>query len=282
MIRRFLPLLILLFGLVGCRNKTAVTDKPVVTVSIEPQRWLLERLVGDRMEVRSLLGRGGNPESYEPAFGHLAALERSRAYMTVGNLGFESSIIEKVRANNPDLPIFCSSDSVELLHATHGEHDHGADPHVWSSARNMRLMAANMLRSLREIDPANAGFYTENFNRLALHIDSIDAACDSILAPVRGAAFMVWHPSLSYFARDYGLMQLSLGAEGKEHSVGETRRLIERMRETGAEVFLVQKDFDSSQAKSLAAEVRTAVIDPMNYDWDSEMLHTARSIAGND
>lgn len=266
----------------GCRNRAAVTERPLITVSIEPQRWLLERLVGNRMEVRSLLARGGNPESYEPTFSHLAALERSRAYLTVGNLGFEDAILEKVRANNPDLRIVCTSDSIELLHATHGDHDHGADPHVWSSAKNFRIMAENMLRSLREIDPEHAQEYNSNFIALAGLIDSVDARCDSLLAPLRGHAFMVWHPSLSYFARDYGLEQISLGAEGKEHSVDDTRALLNRMKSLDAEVFLVQKDFDSSRASSLAEGVRTVVIDPLNYDWDTEMLHTARAIAGRD
>lgn len=276
---RFLTILFLLLVLVGCRNDAA-TDKPIVTVSIEPQRWVAERIVGDRMDVRSLLGRGGNPESYEPAFSHLASLERSRVYLTVGNLGFEDAILQKVSTNNPDLKIVCTSDSIELLHATHGDHDHGADPHVWSSARNMRVMAGNMLRAISETDPKNAEIYKRNYDALVAHIDSVDRACDSILAPVKGGTFLVWHPSLSYFARDYGLTQLSLGAEGKEHSVSETRDLLTRVRDTGTDVFLVQKDFDSSQAKALSGELRTAVIDPMNYEWDTELLHTARSIAG--
>lgn len=279
MIRRFLPILIIFIGLVGCR-KEAATDKPIVTVSIEPLRWAAERLAGDKMEVHSLLGRGGNPENYEPAFSHLTSLEHSRVYMTVGNLGFEDAIRRRVEANNPDLRIVCTSDSIELIHATHGSQDHGADPHVWSSAANMRVMARNMLHVLCEIDPKNADTYQRNYERLAAHIDSVNAVCDSILAPMRGSTFVVWHPSLSYFARDYGLTQLSVGAEGKEHSVGETKELLDRVKETGAQVFLIQKDFDPSQARTLARELRTIVIDPMNYEWDTEMLHTARSIAG--
>ena len=276
---RFLTIVILLLVLVGCR-KDAVTDKPIVTVSIEPQRWAAERIVGDRMDVRALLGRGGNPESYEPAFSHLASLERSRVYLTMGNLGFEDAIVKKVSTNNPNLNIVCTSDSIELLHATHGDHDHGADPHVWSSAKNMRVVARNMLRAIIDADPQNADIYRRNYDALAAHIDSVDQACQSILEPVKGKTFLVWHPSLSYFARDYGLTQLSLGAEGKEHSVSETRNLLSRVREAGTDVFLVQKDFDSSQAKALSGELRTAVIDPMNYEWDTELLHTARSIAG--
>ena len=60
---------------VGCADPAA-RKIPVVSVSIEPQRWLLEQIVGDKMEVRSLMGNGGNPEHYEPTFSHLANLEK--------------------------------------------------------------------------------------------------------------------------------------------------------------------------------------------------------------
>lgn len=263
----------------GCRQRP--TSGQTLTVSIEPQRWLLEQIVGENFDVRALLGKGANPESYDPTFNDLASLESSRAYLTIGNLAFEDALTEKLRSNNPNLQIFCSSDSIPLLHATHGDHDHGTDPHVWSSARNMKQMARNMLSAVSALDPENAVEYQANFSRLSLRLDSVDSACDSILAPVSGSTFVVWHPSLSYFARDYGLTQLSLGAEGKEHSLSNTMALINKMKDSGARVFLIQKDFDASQAEVISREVKTSVIDPMNYDWDKELLHTARSIAAD-
>ncbi len=282
-LKKVILLTLLTLGFVGCRH-TVTTDKPVITVSIEPQRWLLEQIVGDRMEVQSLIGKGADPESYEPTFGNLALLERSRAYLTIGGLPFETSIVEKVQANCPELIVRNSSDSIDYILDTHGEthcgNCHSEDPHIWNSARNMRLIAAGMLKTLKEIDPDDSDYYEANFRRLTARIDSVDAACDSILSATPGASFMVWHPSLSYFARDYGLTQLALGLEGKEHTVGDARRLLEQMEQSGAQVFLIQKDIDPAKAQSLTDGVRTEVIDPMNYEWDREMVHTARSIAG--
>ena len=40
--------------------------RPVLTVSVEPQRALLESVVGDRFEVQTLLSSGANPETFEP------------------------------------------------------------------------------------------------------------------------------------------------------------------------------------------------------------------------
>lgn len=271
----------------GCRNKASHVSKPVITVSIEPQRWLLERIVGDKMEVRSLMARGGNPESYEPTFSHLSDLERSRAYLCVGNLGLETAIVDKVMANNPELPVINTSDSIMYIrdvHHRHPGHDTGVDPHVWSSAGNARIMAENMLRIVSELDPDNARTYTANFISLSETIDSVDAACDSIMSTMENRAFVVWHPSLSYFARDYGLQQIVLGAEGKEHSVSDTRDVIDRMARTGADVILVQKDFDSSQAEVISkkdgAAIRVETINPLEYEWDKELIRTAHAIAG--
>ncbi len=88
----------------GCRKDPAPGQ--TLTVSIEPQRWLLEQIVGDHFDVRALLGKGANPESYDPTFNDLASLESSRAYLTIGNLAFEDALTEKLRANNPNLQIF--------------------------------------------------------------------------------------------------------------------------------------------------------------------------------
>ncbi len=286
MIRKTLLMIFAAAGLVvgSCTHSTATDDaRPVVTVSIEPQRWLLERIVGDRMEVNTLMSRGGNPESYEPTFADLAKLESGNLYIAVGRLPFEKAIVAKVKANRPDLTVVDSSESVELITDDHG-HDHGVDPHVWSSAANAKVIAANMLDAVKNADPAGADFYERNYSGLLASIDSVDALCRDILSDAADETFIVWHPSLSYFARDYGLHQLSVGTEGKEHSVNDTRDIVSHIKEHGAKVFLVQKDFDTSKADVIAKsgdDMRVETINPLNYEWDRELVATARAIAGH-
>lgn len=273
----------------ACSGRSAEgADVATLTVSIEPQRWMLRQIVGDNFKVNTLLSNGANPESYEPTVSHIASLQRSAAYFCVGNLGFESSVVERVKANNPDLQISVTSDSISLIYDSHNcdghSHNHVADPHVWSSAQNAKIMARNMARTVCAIDPDNADLYAANLAKLLQRIDSVDQAVKEILAPCTGESFLIWHPSLSYFARDYGLHQLPLSAEGKESSVSATRRLVDRAAATGAHVFFIQKDFDSSQANVVArhgeASLRVVTINPLDYDWASQMLLTARAIAG--
>lgn len=277
----------------GCSDKKS--DRPVVTVSIEPQRFLLERIAGDKVDCASLLSAGANPETFEPTMANLMRIEKSAAYFQIGNTGFEQSVVEKVKANNPDLKIIDTSARVELLRGTHHHHhddadddnhdgDHEADeidPHIWSSAKNAIIIAENILNGLVEIDPDNAELYRKNFAALKAEIEALDAELATTLAPCRGQAFLVWHPSLSYFARDYGLKQISVGSEGKESSVQHMKEVLEECGEHGAKVFFSQKEFDGSQSATICRQTNTKLVEinPLGYEWEAEMRHLATSLA---
>lgn len=263
--------------------------KPIVTVSILPQKYFLEKIVGDKYDVKCLLSLGANPESYEPAITHLVNVEDSEAYFCIGNIGFESAIIDKVRANNPDIKILNCSDGIDLMVGTHG-HSHGdkacnheIDPHTWSSVRNAKIIATNMYRAIVDMNPENKRYYTENYDGLIAELDSLDARISQILHPKRGMAFLVWHPSLSYFARDYNLRQITIGQEGKESSVNTLRHHIDHAREDGVKVFFFQKEFDTRQAQVVNEQIgaKMVTINPLNYEWDKEMLVIANAIASN-
>lgn len=270
----------MIFG--SCKNHSLPDEKPIITVSIEPQRWMLQRITGNRMEVRTLLARGGNPENYEPSFSHLADLENSSLYIKMGNLGFEQALIGRITSGFPNLTIVNASDSIDLIIDNHG-HDNGIDPHVWSSTQNARIISRNMLRAVKNLDPKNAKFYDTNYAELIQTIDSVDAVCRELVADLPSATFVVWHPSLSYFARDYNLHQLSVGAEGKEHSIINTRRVLDLINQENAAVMLVQQDFDVAKAAAIINgdnQLRVESINPLNYEWDKELVHTAKAIAG--
>lgn len=273
--------------LCGCSSRPSA--KPIITVSIQPQQYLLEQIVGDKVDVRCLLVNGGNPESYEPSLTHLMNLEKSEAYFRIGNVGFESAIIDRIRANNPDLKIYNTSDSVSLIIGTHTgiadddhqAHNHEIDPHTWSSVRNGKIIATNMYKAMVNMDPRNEKYYTNRYNALMDRMDSLDMTISVMLEPKKGMAFMVWHPSLSYFARDYGLKQVSMSVEGKEMSIKTMKSRINGAKDKSAAIFFSQKDFDTRQASVLTDELEIKVV-PVNllsYDWENELLGVATALA---
>ncbi len=130
-----------------------------------------------------------------------------------------------------------------------------------------------MYNGLVEIDPSNKDTYTKNFKKLLQSLDSLDNSIKERLDTHRGEAFIVWHPSLSYFARDYGLRQISLSPEGKEASITMMQTAIDQAKEAGAKVLFFQKDVDSRQATVANEQIGATLvnINPLNYNWEEEI-----------
>ena len=141
-----------------------------------------------------------------------------------------------------------------------------------------------MLDAMEQVDPDNKNYYTENYETFAARLDSLDNVITSKLAPHRGESFMVWHPSLSYFARDYGLNQVIVGnSENKDNSVNDLRTAIDSARATGARIFFFQKDIDSRQVSAINSELQSDEINinPLSYQWEDEIMRIADAIASH-
>lgn len=255
-------------------------SKPVITVSIEPQRFLLEKIVKDSIEINVLLSNGSNPETFNPTMEAMKQIAKSDAYLSIGLLGFESALINNLKSNNPELDIIDTSRGITLIEGGHSGHGEGYDPHVWSSIKNAKIIAKNMLDAVLAIDPINKDFYTQNYDNLIKELDDFDAKASQMLSQHIGDAFVVWHPSLSYFARDYGLIQISVGQEGKEMSPAHTRHCIDEARELGAKVGFVQNEFDSNtESVYNQMGLHTVKLNLLDYNWVDEMYKVIDAIS---
>ena len=269
--------------LMSCSGKGDAT-KSIITVSIEPQRYFVEKIAGDRFKVRCMLDKGGSPETYEPSMANMMLLEKSAAYFFVGKLGFETAIRGKITEYNPNIKSYDLSREVSMLEGCHhfdADDDHGTDPHIWTSVANAKIIVTNIHAALCELDPDGAEIFDENLRNFTAELNELQSQLDAKLADCRGKAFLVWHPSLSYFARDYGLQQISIEYEGKESPLKHVQDKIDLAKSSGATVFFLQKDMDSAQAAAVNAEIGAKVVEinPLSYNWKTEIERIADAIA---
>lgn len=269
-------------------NAGRESEKPVIAVSIEPQRQILESLAGDEYEIVSVLSKGANPETFEPSMSQRAATARSAAFISIGAFPFEKTITESL---SKDQKHFDSSESIKKIYGTHShghshtdsghDHDGDPDPHVWSSTGNARIIASNMAAALAELNPANKAVYASRLDSLDRIIVALDDTITSRIEKSGCRAFAIWHPSLSYFARDYGLHQISVGQESKEISPRRLREIIDDAKADSVRVFFFQKEFDSRQAAGINSKIgsRLIVIDPLAYDWMSQLSFIADELS---
>ena len=278
----FLPIVILLMT-VSCIN-TENKKEPTITVTIEPLRYFTEIIAGDKFKVISMVPEGSNPETYDPTPQQLVSLNKSTAYLRIGHIGFEQSWIKKLQENTPGLPFYDTSDGIDLIHQAcshshaHGDnaHSHGVEPHIWNSPKNASIIARNIYSALSEIDETNSGYYKNRLDSLITIINNVDDKIKSII-PEADKTFLIYHPALTYFARDYGLEQISIEEGGKEPSPAHLQSLIKMCKEKGAKIIFVQQEFDKRNAEIIAQELNVEVIpiNPLNYNWPEEMVNTA-------
>lgn len=279
----------ILLALIAVSCSTGNKEQKIVTVTIQPQKYFAEKIAGDRFDINCIVPPGSNPEAYDPSPSHLVHLGKSIAYFKIGHIGFELAWMDKLEQNNPHMKIFDNSEGINILSGTHehsegDEHHHhyDADPHTWSSPKNARIIAKNMYDAFVSLDPSGEKVYRRNYEALLAEINHVDSVMTRKLTPASGTMFAIYHPSLSYLAKDYHLHQLSLEYNGKEPSAYYLKKAIDVAKENHVKVIFIQQEFDAKQAESFAQEIGAKVvsINPLSYNWSEELLNITDAIAG--
>lgn len=257
---------------VGCRLEQKTS--PVVAVSIRPQKYILEKIAGNKIEVVCLLENGSNPENYEPKINDMLALEHCDAYFTIGNIGYEYAIQEKVKNNNANLKIYDTSKGISLMKSSDKKMAE-YNPHVWTSVKNAKIIASNMHHALIELFPNNKKYFNVRYNKLLAHLDSLDSQFAHELKQVEKRPFIVWHPSLSYLSRDYGLTQVALDIQ---HLNLDT---IDAIKAQGGKTIFVQPQFDGRKAEllSMSLPLTKVEINLMDEKWEEQMKTVVNALA---
>ena len=281
--KRLIPILTI-FICFACGNTAQKSEKAIITVTIEPLRYFTEAIAGENYQVVSMVPKGSSPESYDPTPQQLVNLSKSQAYFRIGHIGFEQAWMKKLEANCPDMKVYDTSKGIDLIRDKghwHGDHFHegGVEPHIWNSTQNALIIVDNIYQALCELDTTHQADYKYRLDSLKQSIQQTDAETRKLLENA-DSTFLIYHPALSYFARDYGLKQISIEEGGKEPSPAQLKKLIETCRNENVHTIFVQQEFDQRNAQLIAHELGIDIvsINPLSYDWTEEMLRTAKGL----
>ncbi len=292
-IQCWIYLLLAIVGLSACQGKKEEGTR-TISVTIEPQRYFAEKIAGDLFHINCVTPAGQSPETYDPTPQQMVQISQSQAYFRIGEIGFEQAWMKNLQSQNPDMVVFDLSEGMELIKneeeaheegEAHHHHHHGSvNPHIWTSISGARVIAQNTYQAFIKLDPENQEIYRAGYQRLIEEIDSTEAEMKQLLQPLAGTAFIIYHPALTYFAREFGLKQLCIELDGKEPSPAQLKQLLETATQSGAKVVFVQQEFDRKNAELIAKETgcRLVTINPLSYNWHDEMIRLATILAGKD
>lgn len=268
----------------GCAaNQT--DDRDAIAVSFEPQAWIAEKIAGDDLDIITLLPAGSDPEVYQPSISTMKNLGKAKAYLTLGTSGFEESVIQNITRNFPQLKIVDSSKGIEKLYGSHGSdkdlNSKGKtdfDPHIMTSVRNCIMIADNIAKTLAETYPEKASKYIAAGQTLKEKLREYDDSISKM--NLEGRSIVIRHPSLSYFARDYGVGQISLSDAGKEMSPLQMRQRIEATSRVNPMIMVVEKEHESSSDYDTARQlgIDTIQVALNTASWIKDLMRISHEI----
>ncbi len=281
----------LAFFLMACssqRQKNDTSGKPVITVSILPEKTFVEKIAGDDFKINLLLPPGESPVTFTLLPSQLVDITKSLLWLKMGHVAFEYSWDEKIREINKKMKVVNLSDNLELIHAKVFETEKqglsaGINPHTWMSPVLVKKMTERITAELSLINPERSEFYHNNYLIFAKEIDELNQKISTLLEPYRGRSFIMFHPSLAYFSRDYGLTEHSLEPGGKEPTPQRMRELVQLAKRESIPVIYIQSDLDREQARVFAEEIDGKIEEmwPLNPDWEENLMEITRQLIRN-
>lgn len=273
--------MLLLLLLLGTTAMAAEAPLPLI-VSIPPQKYMLERIAGERISVTVLVKPGADPHSYEPSPSQIRHCAEAKAWFTIG-VPFEDAWLSRIQSSAPDLAVISSIRNIRRLPSEEHAHEEkttpgssssdahgGEDPHVWLSPMLMREILPDMARDLAKLEPEHAAEFRANARSFADELEALDRDLMARFqaVPPEKRVFLTFHPSWRYYAYNYQLTELSIELEGKEPGLQGMKNVIDAAKRHGIKVVFVEPQFSKTAARAVAEEIgaRVEEADPLAED----------------
>ncbi len=215
-----------LLAFAGLIVSTAQARLKVVTTTSD-LKSIVEAVGGDKVEVSSL-GTGHEDPHFIDAKPSCMVLARdANLWVRIGlelEIGYENLVIDgsrnpKIRVGTPGH--LDASEGVIRLEVPTGRIDRSmgdihplGNPHYWLDPLNMRIVAKNVAARLEQLDPPNAGYYTDRLKVFTSQLDTamfgpklIAEAAKIVTAPDQAGAklwLLLVKGQLEDFIKDHG------------------------------------------------------------------------------
>ena len=132
--------------------------------------------------------------------------------------------------------------------------------HVWLDPYLVLGQTRVIYDSLVALDPHHSHVYKANWEKLSRELAALDKRVAQMLQPVRGKAFLVFHPAWECFAHAYGLKQIAVPTGKGTLSAKQLTRAIEQARLDNVCVIIIHSSDERKYAKVLKGVLDVPVV----------------------
>jgi zinc transport system substrate-binding protein len=262
--------LILIAGLLfsGCTSEEAIDqNKKLIVVGISPMKEWVEIIGGDSVQVQVMIPPGNSPANYEPTTRQLLVLEKMDRYFAVGVGAETDGFLTRLYPDGDQRVIRLDQAVSEVypdrMMTAHGHGDEevedldhaGRDPHIWLSIPRTKVMIQRITEELSIINPDEKESYHNRSEAYLASLEKLDQDFKARFSEAPNNHFLLFHPSLGYFAEEYGLEMMVIEEDGKSATPSHLMEVIDEAKEKDIRTVFYQEEFDENQAKTIAEEL---------------------------
>lgn len=290
----FFILIIIMFTVVICFRQDVIKkdeSKIQIVATLFPQYDFAKQIVGDKANIKLLIGAGVETHNYEPtAQDMVTLLDNTDMFLYTGEFlePWTSDIIESLEESN--CKIVDVSENIELIEIEefesryinneilNEEHDHGEnenhehthadsdehqdmyDGHIWQSTDNAIIMLENTLKAICELDPENEEYYKENYKRYKQEIIKLDTEIEQIVENSERKEIAVGGEfAYAYFVEQYDLKFVSVYrncGHGEDPSIAKVKSVIDYINKHEMPAVYYEELSEGTVAKMIAEETK--------------------------
>lgn len=278
-----------------CCTKSQSNTKPntlKIAVSILPQKYFVEKIGGNLVDVITLVPPGVSPHSFEPKPSQMVELSKCKLYFTIG-IDFETAWNDRLTSASKQLSIIPTDSGIAKIISSHEHDDHSEehekehspgdhkrfDPHIWLSPELVKQQVEIIYNALIVADALHKDIYSSNYQHFLNEIGMLQEEIRRIRnACPQDHGFMIFHPAWAYFAREFNLTEYPIEIDGKEPSPKELVNLVTFAKEKNIKTIFIQPQFSPQTALQIAREIGASTIEvnDLAEDWVDNLLKVAK------
>jgi zinc/manganese transport system substrate-binding protein len=242
-----------------------VDDRPLVVVSTNILGDVVGELVGDEVEVVTLMKPGADPHSFEISAQEAARLRAADLVVSNG-LGLEEGLQQHLDgAVDEGVATFVAGDVIDVLDYSEGDAAGMPDSHFWTDpARMLDVVDAlgERLAALDGVDPASVERETASYRA---EIEALDAEMSTSFAsiPAERRALVTNHHVFGYLAErfDFDVVGAVIpgGTTLAAPSASDLQDLVSAIEETGVPTIFAESSSPDRLVRALAEEADVEV-----------------------
>ncbi|WP_343747681.1 zinc ABC transporter substrate-binding protein [Fluviicola sp.] len=256
--RSFVCVTIGLFLLLGCRIRQREENEKLIVCSTSIVADCVRQVVGDRLIVKSLMGPGVDPHTYNPRPSDVSLLNDAKLVVYTGfHLeGKMAELFERLSERKAVVSFQTEFPQTKILYTDQIT----PDPHVWFDTDSWIQAMNGVVDKLIELYPEYELEFRENFYRFLQKVESETAALRSELAKVPKAhrILITSHDAFHYFGRTFDIEVKALQgvSTSQEPGVRDVVNLVDFIVEHQVKAIFVENSVSPKALNSVLNSVK--------------------------